>query len=219
MPNSNRSCNIELAFCSPPGVSSALLAAPAAWAAANGPYLVEPYGEAAGPRHLRYAVTSVDVNWFDPERDRTVPVRIYYPDGEDRKFPVIVFSTGLGRSRDDCAYLGLHWAGCGYVVVSVQHPGSDEQARQRTLRPKKELQKAFYEPSNVKNRPLDLIFRHRPTRAAAAARGERRPSGAISVASARRDTTSGPRPLWPWPARSCPETFFWPTPASRPSWP
>ena len=135
-----------------------LLAAPAARAAANGPYLVEPYGEAAGPRHLRYAVTSVDVNWFDPERDRTVPVRIYYPDGADRKFPVIVFSTGLGRSRDDCAYLGLHWAGCGYVVVSVQHPGSDEQARQRTLRPKKELQKAFYEPSNVKNRPLDLIF-------------------------------------------------------------
>ena len=41
-----------------------LLAAPAARAAANGPYLVEPYGEAAGPRHLRDAVTSVDVNWF-----------------------------------------------------------------------------------------------------------------------------------------------------------
>ena len=71
---------------------------------------------------------------------------------------MIVFSTGLGRSRDDCAYLGRHWAACGYVVVHVQHPGSDEQARQRTLRPKKELQKAFYEPHNIRNRPLDLTF-------------------------------------------------------------
>ena len=44
------------------------------------------------------------------------------------------------------------------MVVHVQHPGSDEQTRQRTLRPKKELQKAFYDPSNVRNRPLDLIF-------------------------------------------------------------
>ena len=37
-------------------------------------------------------------------------------------------------------------------------PGTTSNTRQRTLRPKKELQRAFYEPSNVSNRPLDLIF-------------------------------------------------------------
>ena len=62
------------------------------------------------------------------------------------QFPVIVFSTGLGRSRDDCAYLGRHWASCGYVSVHVQHKGSDEEVRQGSLRPRKELQRAFYAP-------------------------------------------------------------------------
>ena len=71
---------------------------------------------------------------------------------------MIVFSTGLGRSRDDCAYLGRHWASCGYVAVHVQHKGSDNDVRQGSLRPKKELQRAFYDPRNVRNRPLDLIF-------------------------------------------------------------
>ena len=74
------------------------------------------------------------------------------------KFPLIVFSTGLGRSRDDCAYLGRHWASCGYVSVHVQHKGSDEEVRQGNLRPRKELQKAFYAPENIRNRPLDIIF-------------------------------------------------------------
>jgi predicted dienelactone hydrolase len=111
-----------------------------------------------GAQRPHHAVTVADVDWLDADRGRTVPVRIYYPSDEGRKFPVIVFSTGLGRSRDDCGYLGRHWAGCGYVGIFVQHPGSDEQARQGTLRRKKNLQKAFYAPSNIRNRPLDLIF-------------------------------------------------------------
>ena len=87
-------------------------------------------------------------------------MRIYYPTGssELEKFPLIVFSTGLGRSRDDCAYLGRHWASCGYVSVHVQHKGSDEEVRQGNLRPRKELQRAFYAPQNIRNRPIDIIF-------------------------------------------------------------
>ena len=98
----------------------------------------------------------IDVSWFDARRSRNIPVRIYYPSSNFERFPVIVFSTGLGRSREDCGYLGRHWAGCGYVSVFVQHPGSDES--QRGLRPRKDLQRAFYNPSNVRNRPMDVIF-------------------------------------------------------------
>jgi predicted dienelactone hydrolase len=107
----------------------------------------------------------VDQVWFDSVRGRSVPARIYYPktspknaQSDSELFPVIVFSTGLGRSRDDCAYLGQHWAGCGYVAVHVQHKGSDEDVRQGTLRPRKELQQAFYSPQNIRNRPIDIIF-------------------------------------------------------------
>jgi predicted dienelactone hydrolase len=108
-----------------------------------------------------YSVSVVDHVWFDAGRGRSVPARIYYPNGagtENKKFPVILFSTGLGRDRDDCAYLGRHWARCGYVAVHVQHIGSDEETRQGTIRPKKNLQKAFYSPANIRNRPMDIIF-------------------------------------------------------------
>ena len=118
------------------------------------PYTARSFG--SGP----YSVSSVDYTWFDAQRGRSVPVRIYYPTGgsELEKFPLVLFSTGLGRSRDDCAYLGRHWASCGYVSVHVQHKGSDEEVRQGNLRPRKELQRAFYAPENIRNRPLDIIF-------------------------------------------------------------
>ena len=125
------------------------------------PYAFKVFGASvasdAGSLAARYAVSMVDRTWYDAERGRNVPVRIYSPDNSSQSFPVIVFSTGLGQSRDDCAYLGRHWASCGYVSVHVQHKGSDEEARQG-LRPRKEMQRAFYSPQNIRNRPLDILF-------------------------------------------------------------
>lgn len=61
----------------------------------------------------------------DPSRGRTLPVRVYLP-ASAKPAPVILFSHGLGGSRDNNPYLGNHWAKRGYVVVFIQHPGSDE---------------------------------------------------------------------------------------------
>jgi predicted dienelactone hydrolase len=61
----------------------------------------------------------------DKGRSREIPIRIYLPK-ETTAAPVILFSHGLGGSRDNNAYLGNHWAGCGYVAVFMQHPGSDD---------------------------------------------------------------------------------------------
>ncbi|MCW1921147.1 hypothetical protein OKA05_01190 [Luteolibacter arcticus] len=61
----------------------------------------------------------------DAGRNRTLPIRVYLPEGKDAA-PVILFSHGLGGSRDNSPYLGNHWAKRGYAVVFVQHPGSDE---------------------------------------------------------------------------------------------
>ncbi len=38
---------------------------------------------------------------------------------------MVLFSHGLGGSREGSAFLGKHWAARGYVCVFLQHPGSD----------------------------------------------------------------------------------------------
>jgi len=61
----------------------------------------------------------------DAKRDRTVPLKVYLP-ASTRPQPVILFSHGLGGSRENNAYVGKHWAEHGYVAVFMQHLGSDE---------------------------------------------------------------------------------------------
>lgn len=61
----------------------------------------------------------------DKSRDRVIPIRVYLPETE-KAAPLVIFSHGLGGSRDNNPYLGNHWAKRGYVVVFVQHAGSDE---------------------------------------------------------------------------------------------
>lgn len=65
--------------------------------------------------------------WHDAARDRDVPVKLYLPEeaGAVDPGPLVLFSHGLGGSRDAATYLGEHWASHGYVVVAMQHAGSD----------------------------------------------------------------------------------------------
>lgn len=71
------------------------------------------------------AIVSQTFEVPDAKSSSTVPIRVYLPK-TDQPAPVILFSHGLGGSRDNNPYLGNHWAARGYVVVFVQHPGSDE---------------------------------------------------------------------------------------------
>ncbi len=62
----------------------------------------------------------------EKRRGRLVPYKIYYPVNHSMtNLPVIVWSHGLGGSCDGAAFLGRFIASHGYVVVHVQHPGSD----------------------------------------------------------------------------------------------
>lgn len=60
----------------------------------------------------------------DQKRNRDIPIKIYFPPRHDAA-PVVLFSHGLGGSNEGNTYLGNHWASRGYVVVFVQHLGSD----------------------------------------------------------------------------------------------
>jgi predicted dienelactone hydrolase len=72
----------------------------------------------------RPLVKTIDLTINDPARRRDVPIRVYLP-ATKAAAPVVLFSHGLGGSREGYAYLGEHWAARGYVAVFLQHPGSD----------------------------------------------------------------------------------------------
>ncbi|MBI1367020.1 MAG: dienelactone hydrolase [Planctomycetes bacterium] len=69
-------------------------------------------------------IATVDLTVHDADRDRDVPIRVYLPVSK-APAPVIVFSPGLGGSREHYVYCNEHWAKRGYVAVVLQHPGSD----------------------------------------------------------------------------------------------
>jgi predicted dienelactone hydrolase len=66
----------------------------------------------------------VDLTVEDGERQRDIPIRVFLPEALTPA-PVVLFSHGLGGSREGSSYLGRHWAGRGYTAVFLQHPGSD----------------------------------------------------------------------------------------------
>lgn len=67
---------------------------------------------------------TLDLVVTDEARHREIPVRVYLPAAAGAQ-PVVLFSHGLGGSREGGRYLGEQWAARGYVGVFLQHPGSD----------------------------------------------------------------------------------------------
>ncbi len=73
-----------------------------------------------------HAVPQVlDIDWKDSARERSLPLKIRVPDG-DARVPLVIFSHGLGGSREGGKAWGEHWSANGHLVIHVQHPGSDE---------------------------------------------------------------------------------------------
>lgn len=74
---------------------------------------------------VQAAPLTLDTEWKDGARERTLPLKVRIPDGGD-KVPLVIFSHGLGGSREGGKAWGEYWSANGYVVIHVQHPGSDE---------------------------------------------------------------------------------------------
>jgi len=81
-----------------------------------------PYDPLATP--AKVTPGTLDLAVHDDARRRDIPLLVHLPPSAARA-PVVLFSHGLGGTREGSAYLGLHWAARGYVAVFVQHPGSD----------------------------------------------------------------------------------------------
>lgn len=112
------------------------------------------YKKDAGP----HKVATMSVEWKDAKRERNVPAKIYYPETGKGPFAVVVFSHGLGGSREGYSYLGQHWASHGYVCVHLQHEGSDDVVWRGKKNAGEQMQRAGKDPKNAINRPLDVSF-------------------------------------------------------------
>lgn len=93
-------------------------------------------------------IESITCNVTDAKRKRTLPIRVYLPESA-KPCPVVLFSHGLGGSCDNNPYLGNHWAKRGYVVVFIQHPGSDENVWKET--PKLQRMAAMNQAASLEN--------------------------------------------------------------------
>lgn len=73
--------------------------------------------------------TDQSFDWFDSKRQRQVPAKLYLPTtkGAAGSLPLVVFSHGIGGSRDGYSYLGRYFAAHGYGSLHVQHVGSDRR--------------------------------------------------------------------------------------------
>ncbi|MGA1677519.1 MAG: alpha/beta hydrolase family protein [Pseudomonadales bacterium] len=73
--------------------------------------------------------TESNLDWFDSERKRAVPAKLYLPAVKPSagSLPLVVFSHGIGGSRDGYTYLGRYFAAHGVASLHVQHVGSDRQ--------------------------------------------------------------------------------------------
>lgn len=74
--------------------------------------------------HADYEVR--DLDWQDAARGRAVPVKLFWPKAaRNDRVPLVVFSHGIGSSRDGYTWLGHYWARHGIASLHVQHVGSD----------------------------------------------------------------------------------------------
>lgn len=102
-----------------------------------------------------HAVASKNFDWNDAERKRDVPVKIYYPQDVKTPVPVILWSHGLGGNREAYVYLGRFWASHGYIVVHLQHKGSDSAVlREGGMQALRTAGNA----RNAVDRPKDITF-------------------------------------------------------------
>jgi predicted dienelactone hydrolase len=92
----------------------------------------------------------------DRQRNRSIPVDIYYSRGNSSQNPLVVISHGFGASRSFFSYLARHLASHGITVVAVEHIGSNVDAVSRASNEGRLSQ--MLPASEFVDRPKDISF-------------------------------------------------------------
>lgn len=117
------------------------------------------YRNDISPDHEPHKVLMARGDFIDLARDnRRVPYKIYYPDVAG-KFPVIIWSHGLGGSRDGAGFISRFLASHCYVIVHVQHLGTDSSLWEgKPGHPWDVIRNSHYGTGEVLNRYCDIPF-------------------------------------------------------------
>ena len=110
---------------------------------------------------IALAVRTFDTEIKIPKDEREVPIRIYYLEksnsSDNEKSPIILFSHGLGGSRNGSPHIGEHWAKRGYTAVFLQHPGSDASVwKDASMRERMKAMNNAASAENFLKRNLDV---------------------------------------------------------------
>ena len=99
--------------------------------------------------------------FHDSNRGRDIPYKAYWPATVTGPVPVVIFSHGLGGTREAATYLGEALADAGYLSIHIQHAGSDRSAggnaRSRQER-RENLRRSVRDRSTLLNRLQDVPF-------------------------------------------------------------
>jgi predicted dienelactone hydrolase len=101
----------------------------------------------------RAQAAAQDETWRDPRRERDVPVRVRWPEGEG-PCALIVFSHGLGGNRDGSDVWGRAWQQAGFAVLHLQHAGSDTEVLRSGMR----ALRAAASAEQLRTRVADMQF-------------------------------------------------------------
>lgn len=119
------------------------------------------YRSDIAPDHEPHKVLMARGDFIDSARDdRRVPYKIYYPSAVGLgKVPVVIWSHGLGGSRDGAGFISRFLSSHGYVVVHVQHLGTDSSLWEgKPGHPWDVIRDSNYTFDDVLNRYRDIPF-------------------------------------------------------------
>jgi dienelactone hydrolase len=95
----------------------------------------------------------LDGQWHDTARGRELPWRLRLPAGAG-PWPLVLYSHGLGGSREGGEVWGDAWRAAGVAVLHLQHPGSDAGVLRAGLRAMRSAASA----EQLVTRTLDVRF-------------------------------------------------------------
>jgi predicted dienelactone hydrolase len=128
------------------------------------PATAQPTAAQSAAAQAGFAAVAPDLlqDWTDPVRQRRVPVRIRAPAGDRpaaaTPAPVVIVSHGLGGSRDGLGYLGLALAEAGFLVIHVQHIGTDAAVWRGQAEPGLAMATALLDIRRAFDRLRDIAF-------------------------------------------------------------
>jgi predicted dienelactone hydrolase len=97
---------------------------------------------------------------FDPNRDRKIKYKIYYPDIQtDKPLPTIIWSHGLGGTQDGSGFIARFLASHGYIHINIGHEGTNDSLwRGKDGHPWDNIRNAKIPWATVRDRYLDVPF-------------------------------------------------------------